>query len=131
MPTVSHAGRLAAGLLLHVLLVSACSGTPSRSAHVTQGPANDPDAIVVRNLDDYFEPNVIEVDAGTEVVIEIRGEGRRPHNFVIADLDLATSVMGPGTVETARFTVPEGGVEFVCTLHRTMRGRIATTGQAP
>lgn len=131
MPTVSHAGRLAAGLLLLTLLASACSGTPARSAHVTQGPANDPDAIVIRNLDDYFEPNVIEVEAGTEVAIEIRGEGRRPHNFVIPALDLATSVMGPGTVETARFTVPDGGVEFVCTLHRAMRGRIVTPDQAP
>lgn len=45
-------------------------------------------------------------------------------HFTVEALKLSTGVIEPGKVATATFTVPDGQVKFVCTLHRGMNGTI-------
>jgi plastocyanin len=46
------------------------------------------------------------------------------HDFAIESLDLNTGTVSGGEVANATFTVPDRGVEFVCTFHPDMTGRI-------
>lgn len=115
---------LAAGVL--TLTVAACVESPAQSGDVTLGPA-DGDAIAVVAVDNAFEPQTVEAAAGEEVTIEVTNEGGTAHNFVVEDLDVSTGTLGSGEVATVTLTVPDGGVEYVCTLHGGMDGRITTT----
>jgi plastocyanin len=117
--TVSCAGALA-------LALAACGPDPEPSGDVTGGPARGEATRIVAD-DNHFDPNGLELDAGEEVEIEIRNNDDTAHNFAIGSLDLNTGTIGPGEVATARFTVPDDGVEFVCTLHDGMSGRIEAT----
>lgn len=115
---------LAVGLL--ALAVAGCGETPPQSGDVTLGPA-DGDAITIAAVDNAFEPASVEAAAGEQVTIEVTNEGGSAHNFVVDDLDISTGTLGSGEVATVTLTVPDGGVEYVCTLHGGMRGRIAAT----
>lgn len=125
LPAVRHRSAvLAAGVL--VLAVPACVEAPAQSGDVIDGPA-DGDAIGVVAVDNAFDPDVLEAAAGEEVTIEVSNEGEAAHNFVVSDLDISTGTLNGGDVATVTLTVPEGGVEYVCTFHGGMRGRITTT----
>lgn len=115
---------LAAGVL--ALAVAACVEAPAQSGDVVAGPA-DGDAITVVAVDNAFEPETVAATAGEEVTIEVTNEGGAAHNFVVADLDISSGTLDSGDVATVTLTVPEGGVEYVCTFHGGMRGRITTT----
>lgn len=115
---------LAAGGL--ALAVAACVEAPARSGDVTLGPA-DGDAIAIVAVDNAFEPESVEVAVGEEVTLEVTNDGGAAHNFVVDDLDVSTGTLDSGEVATVTLTVPEGGVEYVCTLHGGMDGRITTT----
>ena len=77
--------------------------------------------------DEIFEPDVLEVPAGSPVTIEVRNAGQENHNFTIDDLETSTGVMHPGDVVTVRFTAPKGTTAFRCTWHSGMVGRIVAT----
>lgn len=130
MPRLSpHAVRrfspaVAAGVL--ALAVAACVEAPAQSGDVTLGPA-DGDAISIVAVDNAFEPETVEAAAGEEVTIEVTNDGGVAHNFVVDDLDVSTGTLGSGEVATVTLTVPDSGVEYVCTLHGGMRGRITAT----
>lgn len=107
--------------LLAVLLV-ACQGA-ERSGQVQDGPGG-PDAVRLTMVDNAFEPETLELPAGTEVAVEVANEGSAVHDFTIEDPELSTGAVNAGDVVTATFTVPEGTTEFGCTIHGGMDGRI-------
>jgi plastocyanin len=105
------------------LVVAACGPDSAPSGDVAGGPARS-DATEIVAEDNHFDPNGLELEAGREVEIEITNKDDTAHDFAIDSLDLNTGIIEPGDVATARFTVPEEGLEFVCTLHGDMTGRI-------
>lgn len=94
-----------------------------RSGEVREGRAGA-DAIEVELQDDDFSPDVLHLEAGTEVQVEVRNEGSSGHNFTIDALDLSTGTVEPGQVVTATFEVPNGTTGYRCTFHPGMNGEI-------
>lgn len=114
---------LIAAVALATVLV-ACAREPSGEVHRGPGEAR---AIDVVMQDDTFGPDRLELEAGTEVTVEVTNEGGNGHNFTIDELDLSTGTVEPGEVMTATFTVPNGTTAFRCTFHPGMRGEIVAT----
>lgn len=104
-------------------LLTACGASPKPSGNVTSGPATGR-AIRIEAGDNVFKPAAINAKAGDELTIEITNKGKRPHNFVIESSGVSTGVLKAGAVSTATFTVSEGPIKYVCTLHRGMEGTI-------
>lgn len=50
--------------------------------------------------------------------------GSADHNFVVADLDVASGTLKPDEVATATFEMPDSRVEFVCSFHAGMKGEL-------
>jgi plastocyanin len=82
------------------------------------------DAIRIVAVDRAFEPDALRLPAGKTVTIEITNQGNQPHDFAIRALDLNTGLIRPGEVATATFAVPPETIQFLCTIHRGMRGTI-------
>jgi plastocyanin len=113
----------AAVIVASLALVALTACSRERSGDVHNG-AGGPDAISVTLHDDEFAPDVLHLDAGTDVEVEVRNDGGNQHNFTIDDLDLSTGTVEPGNVVTASFTVPDGTTEYHCTFHPDMTGEI-------
>jgi plastocyanin len=129
MSSRSRWGRFAvlfAGLAA-VALLAACGRTVEASGDVARGPATG-DAINVIADDNVFKPDVLELDEGSKVTVEMTNEGNEPHNFTVEELDLSTGTIEPGKTATATFTVPGESTPFVCTLHAGMDGSIEVAG---
>jgi plastocyanin len=107
------------------LLVAGCSGAEP-SGDVQEGPGG-PDATRIVADDAFFEPETLELETGTEATVEVTNEGGAPHDFTIEELDLSSGTIEPGSVVTARFTVPEGETPFECTIHSGMEGVITAS----
>lgn len=106
------------------LLAAGCGlGPREASGTIATGPT-DGDAIAIRATDNAFGPDEVEAAPGTEVTVEVANDGDTPHNLVIDEIDLSTGTLDPGEVVTATFTVPDEPVEFVCTFHPGMTGRL-------
>lgn len=117
---------LAVGVALGLaVLLGGCAGETA-SGDVRPGPAEQ-GAMRVIMKDEVFEPNILEVPAGSPVTIEVRNAGQENHNFTIDDLDTSTGVVHPGDVMAVTFTAPKGTTEFRCTWHSGMVGRIVAT----
>jgi hypothetical protein len=63
----------------------------------------------------------------TLVAVEVRNDGDKSHNFTIEGLHVGTGAMHHGDVKTVTFTAPKGSMEFSCTWHRGMVGRMVAT----
>jgi plastocyanin len=108
-------------LAVALVVLTACSR--ERSGDIRDGEAGS-DTVEVLLQDDEFAPDVLSLEAGTEVTVEVRNDGSNGHNFTIDALDLSTGTVEPGRVVTATFTVPNGTTEYHCTFHPSMRGEI-------
>jgi plastocyanin len=124
----SRARQLLPGLSMAALLavgIGGCGLGESAGGNVQDGEAPpDSNAVEVIMRDSLFEPEVIEVPAGTPVTVEIRNDGAENHNFTIQSLNTSTGPMEGGDVKTVTFTPEAGTTEFVCTWHEGMVGRI-------
>lgn len=109
------------GLAVALVVLTACSR--ERSGDIRDGEAGS-DAVEVLLQDDEFAPDVLSLEAGTEVTVEVRNVGSNGHNFTIDELDLSTGTVEPGQVVTATFEVPDGTTQFHCTFHPGMDGEI-------
>ena len=118
--------KLAAMALSATALLAACTKSSNPSGDVAAGPAGAAGAAAERIVidDGAFDPGVLELPAGEEVVIEVTNEDGAAHDFAIDDLNLNTGTIDSGGIATARFTVPEGSTKFRCTFHDGMDGRI-------
>jgi plastocyanin len=81
-------------------------------------------ALEVEAGDNVFSPKRLEVEPGKLTTVEIMNKGRIPHDFTIEELSLTTGVLQPGDVATATFEAPATDLEYVCTLHRGMEGKL-------
>src|SRR5262245_6960280 len=108
-------------LSLGLVALTGCARDRSGDVHDGGG---GPDAVAVALHDDEFEPEVLRLQAGTEVDVEVRNEGSNQHNFTIDSLDVSTGTVEPGSVVTATFTVPNGTTGYHCTFHPGMTGQI-------
>ena len=111
------------GLAIALVALTACSR--ERSGDVRDGEAGE-DAVEIALRDDEFAPDVLELEAGTDVSVEVQNDGSYGHNFTIDSLDLSTGTVEPGQVVTATFEVPEGTTGYHCTFHPRMDGEIVT-----
>ena len=110
---------------LAVALVALTGCTRERSGDVREGTANA-GSVEILLEDDAFVPDVLRLEAGTEVDVEVRNDGSYGHNFTVDALDLSTGTVDPGEVVTASFVVPNGTTGFRCTFHPGMDGEIVT-----
>jgi plastocyanin len=71
-------------------------------------------------LDDfYFEPTVLEGEAGQQISIELENEGEADHNFSITDQNIDQDV-APGDKTEIQVTFPDSGsVLFFCRFHES------------
>ena len=77
------------------------------------------DEIKVEMDDFYFEPTVIQGDAGAEVKIELDNEGSATHNFSIDDQSIDQDVES-GEDGSVTVTLPDSGMlEFYCKFHKS------------
>ena len=119
--------RLSSLLLVAVLAVAglaACADSEP-AGDVAKGPASGEATSLTIN-GNKFEPSTLEVNADEEITIEVSNDDDTAHDFAVESLDLNTGTIEAGDVSTATLTVPEGGLEFVCTFHSDMKGRIET-----
>ena len=78
-----------------------------------------PDKRVVKNLDDFFDPQVLRVSPGT--TIEFHNDGRNPHTVTADDLSFDSGVLQNGQVWSMTF--PTTGVyAYNCKLHGAAGG---------
>jgi plastocyanin len=118
---------LTVGVALAVVVVLAgCQQGEQAAGNVRTGAAG-PGAVRVLMQDNTFQPQVLEVRAGSPVTIEVRNAGDKSHNFTIEGLHVSTGAMHHGDVKTVTLTAPKGATEFSCTWHRGMVGRIVAT----
>jgi plastocyanin len=110
----------AAGLV--VLGIAACNSSEP-AGDVASGAAANADVKVVMKGQN-FDPGELKLKAGEEVTVEVTNDDSMAHDFAIESLDLNTGTVESGEVANATFTVPDEGVEFVCTFHPEMTGRI-------
>lgn len=115
--------RALAVMALTASLLSGCSGGREPSGNVIKGPARTSDAVKLEAGDNVFAPAKL-VTSGEEITVEVSNKGRIPHDFTIEELALSTGVLQPGEIATATFTAPDDDVDFVCTLHRGMDGKL-------
>lgn len=106
-----------------VLGLVACNSSEP-TGDVARGASSDGDAIQVAMDDGSFDPEILSLTAGDEVTVEVANDDSAAHDFAIESLDLNTGTVESGEVANATFTVPDEGVEFVCTFHPEMTGRI-------
>jgi plastocyanin len=114
------ASGIAVGL---VVVLAGCGKGETASGDVRSGPAAA-GAVRLVMEDDRFQPEVLEVPAGSPVTVEVRNDGNKNHNFTIDSLGVSTGPMRHGDVKTVTFTALKGTTEFICTWHRGMVGRI-------
>ncbi len=103
-----------------------CQQGEKAAGNVRAGAAG-PGAVRILMQDSTFQPQVLEVRAGSAVTVEVRNAGGKSHNFTIEGLHVSTGAMHHGDVKTVTFTAPKGSTEFSCTWHRGMVGRIVAT----
>jgi plastocyanin len=114
---------LAVGL---AVVLAGCQQGEKAAGNVRAGPAGA-GAVRVLMQDNTFQPQALEVRAGSPVTVEVRNAGDKSHNFTIDSLNVSTGAMHHGDVKTVTFTAPKGSMEFSCTWHRGMVGRIVAT----
>lgn len=80
----------------------------------SSAPGDPPPERVVRNLDDFFDPQVLRVDPGTTV--EFHNDGRNPHTVTADDGTYDSGILQKGAVFSWTYAKP-GIYPFNCKLH--------------
>jgi plastocyanin len=126
----SRARRLVPSVAIAAVMTVAIGGCglgETAAGDVQDGEAPpDSNAVEIVMRDSLFEPEVLEIPAGTPVTVEVRNDGAENHNFTVENLNVSTGPMEGGDVKTVTFTPQAGTTEFVCTWHEGMVGRIQT-----
>lgn len=86
------------------------SGDSAPSAAPRTADVNE---IIVRGTEFAFSPSAITVEAGENVRLTFRNEGNAPHDFVIENVGIRTSIISGGQSDTIEFTAPASGTYTV------------------
>jgi len=106
-----------------LLGLTACNSSEP-TGNVAPGAAAAADSVKVVAMDQSFDPGTLNLEAGEEVTVEVTNDDDMAHDFAIESLGLNTGTIEAGEVANATFAVPDEGVEYVCTFHPDMTGRI-------
>jgi plastocyanin len=135
-----YVSRVVVVLASVTLLAAACSkGDGSSSGESNEGGkikigsdrANDhgtksvagKSELEVEQDEFYFEPTIIEGQAGQKVRLELKNEGKSLHNFSIDSQSVDQDVNSDSSATVTVTIPPSGIVEFYCKYHRT-RGMV-------
>ena len=71
--------------------------------------------IIVEGGEFKFTPSTVTVKKGEKVKLIFKNTGKFPHDFIIADLNVATERIQPGQEDTVEF-IPDktGEFKFIC-----------------
>lgn len=70
--------------------------------------------------DNYFQPTVIEGEAGSQVTLELKNEGQAEHNLEIEDQKIDKDVEA-GETANVKVKLPDSGeLLFYCKYHRQL-----------
>ncbi|OGH47557.1 MAG: hypothetical protein A3A51_03165 [Candidatus Levybacteria bacterium RIFCSPLOWO2_01_FULL_39_10] len=73
--------------------------------------------IVVEGNEFEFTPSEVTVKKGETVTLVFKNTGSVPHDFTIADLDIATARINPGEQDSVEFTPTETGeFKIICSV---------------
>jgi plastocyanin len=133
------------GLAL-ALVATACAGGQSGNGEAEDGgalmidgkEANDHGSVDVSGMtstqfeadDFYFEPTVLEGEAGQTVTLEAFNEGEAQHTLTVDALEI-DEIIAPGAQMTIEVTLPDSGaLLFYCRFHesRGMLGALSVGG---
>jgi plastocyanin len=94
-------------------------GSDTANDHGTKSVAGKSE-LEVEADDYYFEPTIIEGQAGQKVTLELENEGKNLHNFSIDSLNIDQDV-AIGKKADVTVTIPQSGtLEFFCKYHRSL-----------
>lgn len=103
---------------------------PTRSADAsdTSAPSSTSAALPARRVeltagDVFFEPRVLELQAGERVDLVVANTGAMDHNLTIMDLDVHQQ-LDHGTTEHVVIAPPAGTYPYLCGYHTKMRGTL-------
>lgn len=119
-PSTRRLASLAAALGVAAMLLVGCSGGGD-DAPTDDAPAGDAAELVA--ADNEWVPTTLTLPIGAND-ITITNEGSAVHNFIVEGGAVETDLIQPGDTVTVTVTVPEGGVDFNCSLHPEMTGTI-------
>jgi plastocyanin len=114
--------RTATLLSASVMVLSACGGQAGGSSASCLATDASRQSVVVTARDDRFDPACIEAAGEGDITLVVRNDGRHPHNLTFQSGDSVSVDSAQVAFITAR--VGREGLEYVCTLHAGMRGRI-------
>ncbi len=119
LKTMARAAITGVGL---IALLAACNASDPNGA-VTPGTA-PAGAVQISIDDDAFTPTDVEVPAGRPVTLEVTNRDGSAHDFAIRSQGLNTGTLEQGQTATALVEVGTAVIEFVCTFHDGMKGRL-------
>ncbi len=99
------------------------TATPADTNQPTNAPISEsvvPSAMATKEItieagEFKFAPSAITVKKGEKVKLTFKNTGKFPHDYVIADLNVATKVINPGEVDMIEFTPDKTGeFTFIC-----------------
>jgi len=96
---------------------------PTQTAPVIQNPstaapvAGSVREIMVSGNEFAFQPSTLMLKMGEPVKITFKNMGKYPHNFAVADLNVATQTLQPGEQGDVTFTPSKTGTfTYTCTV---------------
>lgn len=72
-----------------------------------------------------YDPRKVKVPAGKQITIEFSSDDHAPHSFTLDSPDCDTGAVDNASVT---FTAPLKPVQFYCTFHEFMTGKLMPTG---
>ncbi|MDQ0189330.1 cupredoxin domain-containing protein [Alicyclobacillus cycloheptanicus] len=98
-------------------------GVLAATAHDKSGSANEAATkIVVIARDFQFVPMVVTVRTGSTLTLELKNEGKTPHNLTFRKLPQHTETIGPGQSTRLTMTAPAPGrYPFYCSVDNHAR----------
>jgi plastocyanin len=106
---------------------SATTAAPQSTTTTTGGGGGENEFQLVAT-DFKWDQTSLEMQAGSEVKVEVRNQGSAQHNFTFTEAD-ANQDVPAGEDATVTFTAPAAGsYQFLCKYHPTaMKGTITVT----
>ncbi|HZG96476.1 MAG TPA: cupredoxin domain-containing protein [Mycobacteriales bacterium] len=115
--------HLGIGSVAVVFALVACSSSSKPSGAVASG-APTGEALQIAIADEKFAPMDLSVPANQDVLIGIVNQDGESHDFAVRSQNLNTGTLARNAVATATVKVGTEPIDYVCTFHGDMKGRL-------